>query len=440
MPASPPLRLVRTRDSEFPPQFERVVQRRLAARQEVDRTVAAILDDVRQRGDDAVLDAIERYDGYRLSRGDLLVPEEDLAEAASKLDPADCKALAVAADRIRRYHASHVPQSWRIEQPGEILGQEVRPIGRVGLCVPGFKAPLASTVLMIAIPAAVAGVRDLVIVSPAQKHHPAILEAARLAGVTRVFRVGGAQAVAALAYGTSTLPAVDKIVGPGNAYVQAAKRQVFGQVSIDAEAGPSEVLIIADATAPPAWVAADLLAQAEHEEAASVVLLSPDESFARSVLTELERELERTPRAVIARISLRERGLAVVTRDLDEAVELANRYGAEHLEIMTRQAEDLVPRIENAGAIFLGPDSTVPLGDYVAGPSHVLPTGGTARFFSVLGVEDFLKRMSVVGLKPTALATLGPPAVRLAELEGLFAHARAIALRLERNGGLDRTS
>ena len=436
----PPLRLVRTRDAEFEEAFRALEQRRLVAQEEVDRVAATIVDDVRQRGDDAVLDAIERYDGYRLTPRELVVTEAEIAAAGPELSPEDREALQVAAERVRDFHAAHVPGSWRIERAGEILGNEVRPIARVGINVPGFKAPLASTVLMTAVPAAVAGVRDLVIATPAQKPHPAILEAARLARVTRVFRVGGAQGVAALAYGTETVPAVDKIVGPGNVYVQAAKRCVFGQVAIDADAGPSEVLILADGTAPPALVAADLLAQAEHEEVASVVLVTPDARLAGAALEELKEQLESTPRRSIAAAALRGRSLAIVTRDLDEAVDLANRYGAEHLEILTEAPERLVPRIENAGAIFLGPWAPVPIGDYVAGPSHVLPTGGTARFFSPLGVEDFVKRMSVLGFEREPYQRIAPHAVRLAELEGLSAHARSLAIRLAGSSGLDRKS
>jgi histidinol dehydrogenase len=373
---------------------------------------------------------MERFDGYRLTPGELAVSEEELATAGSELEPQDREALEVAAERVRTFHASHLPQSWRIERPGELLGQEVRPLARVGIYVPGFKAPLASTVLMTAVPAAVAGVRDLVVASPGRTLHPAILEAARLSGVRRVFRIGGAQAIAALAYGTQTVPAMDKIVGPGNVYVQAAKRLVFGQVAIDADMGPSEVLVIADSTATPAFVAADLLAQAEHEEDASVILVTPDAELAEAVLGEVARQLQSAPRKEIAAASLGRRSLAVVTRDLQEAIDLANRYGAEHLQIMTRESGSLVPRIENAGAIFLGPWTPVPIGDYVAGPSHVLPTGGTARFFSPLGVEDFLKRVSVVGLEKKALEQIAPHAVRLAELEGLFAHARSVSIRL----------
>jgi histidinol dehydrogenase len=439
-PNPPLLRLVRTRDAEFEEAFRAVEQRRLAAQEEVDRVVATIVDDVRQRGDEAVLDAIERYDGYRLTSSELVVTEGEIAAAGPELSAEDRRALQVAADRVRDFHAAHVPASWRIERAGEVLGNEIRPIARVGINVPGFKAPLASTVLMTAVPATVAGVRDLVIVTPAQKPHPAILEAAKLAGVARVFRVGGAQGVAALAYGTETVPAVDKIVGPGNVYVQAAKRRVFGQVAIDADAGPSEVLILADRTASPTLVAADLLAQAEHEEVASVILVTPDAALATAALEALREQLDSAPRRSIAAAALRGRSLAIVTRDLDEAVDLANRYGAEHLEILTEAPESLVPRIENAGAIFLGPWAPVPLGDYVAGPSHVLPTGGTTRFFSPLGVEDFVKRMSVMSFERAAYQRIAPHAVRLAELEGLAAHARSLAIRLAGGSGLDPES
>jgi histidinol dehydrogenase len=329
------------------------------------------------------------------------------------------------------------------DDAGEILGQLVRPLARVGLYVPGFTAPLASSVLMLGIPAAVAGVRELVMVCPGLELHPAVLEAARLAGVTQLLRVGGAQAIAALAYGTQTLRRVDKIVGPGNAYVQAAKRQVFGEVAIDAEAGPSEVLIVADASAPATLVAADLLAQAEHDEMASVVLATPSESLVRTTLDELAKQIAQLPREAVARRALSQRSALVVTRDLEQAMELANRYAAEHLQLMVEDPARWLDRVENAGAVFLGTHSPVPLGDYVAGPSHVLPTGGTARFFSVVGVEDFLKRMSVIGFSEQALQRLGAVAARLAELEGLDAHARAVRRRLEGPGaaeGLDPDS
>jgi histidinol dehydrogenase len=428
--AEPPLRLLDTRDSDFAAHFDALCQRRLALRSEVDRVVAEILEDVRRRGDDAVIDATERYDGYRLSPGELGVAPAEIETAARELDAADCEALAAAAERIRRFHAHALPRSWRIETGDELLGQEVRPLGRVGVYVPAFQAPLASTVLMIAIPARVAGVGERIMCTPGERTHAAVLEAARLAGLTQLFRVGGAQAIGALAYGTETIPRVDKIVGPGNVYTQAAKRQVFGEVAIDSEAGPSEVLIVAGSGASPALLAADLIAQAEHEERACVVLASPDRELVDAALQEVEKQLRDLPRQEIARRALRHCGAAIVTRSLEEALELSNRYAPEHLQLALDDAESYLDRVEHAGAVFLGPLSPVPIGDYIAGPSHVLPTGGTARFFSPLGVEDFTKRMSVIRLGQAELDVAGPHAVRLAELEGLHGHARSVGARL----------
>lgn len=429
-----PLPLLHSADPRFEEAFALLVARREGEREEVEAAVAAILADVRERGDAGLLDATERFDGYRLDPAEIEVPGSELESAGEELEPAQRDALRVAAERIRSFHEAHVPEPWRLDREGDLLGQELRPLERVGIYVPGFQAPLASSLLMLAIPASVAGVRERVVVSPARRHSPAILEAARLAGISRVFRVGGAQAIAALAYGTESIPAVDKIVGPGSIWTQAAKRQVFGRVAIDSDAGPSELLVLADSSARPDWVAADLLAQAEHDEAASVVLATPSEPLARESLLELERQLAKTPREAVARHSLESRSLAIVTRDLDEAIELSNRYAPEHLEIVTRDPESLLPQILHAGAVFLGGRSTVPLGDYVAGPSHVLPTGGSARFFSVLGVEDFLRRMSVIRLGRATVRQVGPHAVVLAELEGLFAHAAAIRARLEEDG------
>jgi len=434
------IRLLRADDADFEEEFRKLEERRQARASEIDEAVAAIVQDVRQRGDDALLEATERFDGYRLTREEIVLSEPEVEQGAARLPQQARDALEAAAERIRRFHASRVPSGWTQEQDGELLGQLVRPLARVGLYVPGFKAPLASTVLMLGLPASVAGVEELVMVSPGRDAHPAILHAARLAGVRRVLRIGGAQAVAALAYGTQTVPRVDKIVGPGNVYVQAAKRQVFGEVAIDAEAGPSEVLIVADETAPSALLAADLLAQAEHDEAASVVLVTPSETLARATLEELSAQLPQLVREEVARHALGRLSAVIVCRDLDQALDLANRYAAEHLELMVAEPERWLERVENAGAVFLGPYSPVPLGDYVAGPSHVLPTGGTARFFSGVGVEDFIKRMSVIGFSQQALERVGGIAVRLARLEGLDAHARALALRLKlppASGGLD---
>jgi histidinol dehydrogenase len=437
------MRLLRTRDVGFEAEFRQLEERRQARAEEIQSVVAEIVEDVRRRGDAGLLDAVERYDGYRLRPDQLVVSSEEIEGASARLPAQDRDALETAAGRIRRFHSRAVPSGWMEDDAGEILGQLVRPLARVGLYVPGFTAPLASSVLMLGIPAAVAGVRELVMVCPGLELHPAVLEAARLAGVTQLLRVGGAQAIAALAYGTQTLRRVDKIVGPGNAYVQAAKRQVFGEVAIDAEAGPSEVLIVADASAPATLVAADLLAQAEHDEMASVVLATPSESLVQTTLDELAKQIAELPREAVARRALSQRSALVVTRDLEQAMELANRYAAEHLQLMVEDPARWLDRVENAGAVFLGPHSPVPLGDYVAGPSHVLPTGGTARFFSVVGVEDFLKRMSVIGFSEQALQRLGAVAVRLAELEGLDAHARAVRRRLEGPGaaeGLDPDS
>jgi histidinol dehydrogenase len=427
------IRRLDTRDADFAPHFAAVCARRVEQRSGVESTVQAVIDDVRARGDAAVLDAIERFDGYRLKPTELELGEAEIASGRQQLDPADREALALAADRIRSFHAERPPASWRLRREGELLGQEVRPIERVAIYVPAFKAPLASTLLMLAIPASVAGVPELVVATPGREIHPAILAAAELAGVSRLFRIGGSQAIAALAYGTESVPAVDKIVGPGSVWVQTAKRLVFGQVGIDSEAGPSEVCVIADDSAAPDQIAADLLAQAEHEELASVVLATPSETVVSETLRELELQLSDLPRREIAIAALGERSAVVLTRDLDEAFEIANRYAPEHLQLLVRDPESWLGRVKHAGAVFLGASSPVPLGDYVAGPSHVLPTGGTARFFSPVGVEDFQRRMSVISLDAASLERVGPSAIRLARLEGLDAHARAIERRVKKS-------
>ena len=323
-----------------------------------------------------------------------------------------------------------MPRSWTVERDGDRLGQLVHPLERAGLYVPAGSAPLASTVLMLGMPAAVAGVREVAIASPGLRPHPAVLEAARLAGVKRVLRAGGAQAVAALAFGTESVPRVDKIVGPGNAWVQTAKRLVFGQVGIDSEAGASEVLIVADASPDPVWVAADLMAQAEHDPASSAVLVTTSAALIDATARELARQLADLPRAEIARRALAERSALILARDLEHAFALANRFAAEHLQVLVAEPDRWLPRIAHAAAVFVGDYTPVPAGDYVAGPSHVLPTGGTARFFSVLGVEDFQKRSSLVQLSRDGIRRIAPAGVRLAELEGLEGHARALRLRL----------
>jgi len=426
-----PLRRLDTRASDFEVAFERLECRRRQDKAAVEERVLEIIEDVRLRGDDAVVEAVERYDGVRIGKDELVWGPEQIEKGASRLEPRAREAFVAAAERIRDFHARRVPESWSERNDRERLGQLVRPLGSVAIYAPAAKAPLASTVLMLAIPALVAGVPDLTMATSGIDTHPAMLEAARISGVSRLLRAGGAHAVAALAYGTERVARVDKIVGPGSLWVQTAKRLVFGEVAIDSEAGPSEVLVIAEADADPAYVAADLLAQAEHEELASVVLVSPSESLIEAVDAELERQIPAQPRAEIIRTSLAGHSAAVRCRDLDEAFELSNRYAPEHLQLYVADADRWLDRVENAGAIFLGPYSPVPLGDYVAGPSHVLPTGGTARFFSPVGVEDFVKRMSLVEFSAEGLRAVGPDAILLAELEGLFAHAQAVRLRME---------
>jgi histidinol dehydrogenase len=429
--ASPPIRLLHTADAAFEAHWRPLEQRRQQERERIESVVAEIVADVRARGDAALIELTQRFDGHRLEPRELVLGPDAIASGA-ELAPDDDAALALAAERVRSYHAAHVPASWSRDDGGESLGQLVRPLASAALYVPGGVAPLASTVLMLGIPASVAGVRDVAVATPGKRVHPAVLRAAQLAGVTRLHRIGGAQAIAALAYGTESVTRVDKIVGPGNAYVQEAKRQVFGAVAIDAEAGPSEVFIVADASAPPAWVAADLLAQAEHDAMASVVLATPSAGLARGVCDALAAQLAALPRGDLAARALAGASAVVVTRDLEEAFALANRYAAEHLQVMVDDPDRWLGRIEHAGAVFVGAHSPVPLGDYVAGPSHVLPTGGTARFFSVVGVEDFQKRTSLIRVDAAALRRIGPAARRLAQLEGLEAHARALALRLDR--------
>ncbi len=426
-----PLPVLRTSDAGFEAAFTRLERRRAGARSSVDSAVATIVEDVRVRGDAAVIEATRRLDGYALIPGRMALAAEEIEAGAAALDGEARAALALAAERIRSFHAERVPASWQLDRDGERLGQIVRGLERVALYVPSSKAPLASTVLMLGIPARVAGVREVVMTTSAEHPHPALLEAARLAGIRRIYRIGGAQAVAALAFGTSSVERVDKIVGPGSAYVQAAKRMVQGEVAIDAEAGPSEVLIVADDSVSPRLLAADLLAQAEHEEMASVILACDSAPHVEAVVRELALQLASLPRRAICERSLAEHSAAILTATLDEALDLANRYAAEHLQLMVREPRRWLDRVQHAGAVFLGPHTPVPLGDYLAGPSHVLPTGGTARFSSVLGVEDFVRRTSVLEFTRPALERVGREAARLAELEGLDAHARAVRARLE---------
>jgi histidinol dehydrogenase len=432
------MRLLSTQQPDFARQFAAIRERGAATSAAVEGQTRRIVAAVRRRGDRAVLELTRRFDGVTLSPARMRVGAEEIAAAQREVSAPALRALRLAARRIAAFHRRQRSSSWSYGDPvGLRLGQQITPLERVGIYVPGGHASYPSSVLMNAIPARVAGVREVIMVSPAGPHgfNPAVLAAAAIAGVDAVFRIGGAQAVAALAYGTATVPAVDKIVGPGNAYVQAAKKIVYGTVDIDKIAGPSEVLIIADTSAAPAYVAADLLAQAEHgsgDECA--VLLTPSRLLAVAVQTEIERQLATLPRRRdIARV-LRRRGALVVVRNLDEAVTVAEQVAPEHLEIMVRHPQRWAPRIRNAGALFLGPFTPAALGDYLAGPNHVLPTGGTARFFSPLGVYDFLKRTSVVSATAAGLRRLAPAIERLAALEGYDAHAAAVRMRFAGKG------
>ena len=421
-------------ESGFAAAFEKLCRRRHAGGADVEKTVGKIVARVREGGDAELLACIRRYDGAKVQRLEVTREEWDLA--IDTVDPADRAALGKAAMRVREFHRKRIPSSWEVrEEGGGIFGQRVRPLHRVGIYVPGGKAVYPSTVIMNAIPASVVEVPEVVMATPPQPDgsiRAAVLMAARVAGVHRVFRMGGAHAIAALAYGTESVPAVDKIVGPGNVYVAAAKRLVFGDVAIDSEAGPTEVMVIADKSATPAWVAADLISQAEHDELASAVLLTPTRALAARVQEQIAKQLKTLARERIARASLTARGAIVVARDLDECVELANRFAPEHLVLAVDAADVLSKQILNAGAIFLGHYTPVAVGDYLAGPNHVLPTGGTARFFSPLGVEDFLKRTSVIRFEPPKLRELGGDVIRLAELEGLGGHATSVDLRLQK--------
>lgn len=405
------------------------------------RAVQEIVERVKREGDDAVRYYSEAFDRVKVS--EFRISDEEIQAAYAQVEPSFIEAIREAAANIREFHEKQKRNTWLDLKPdGTILGQMIRPLKRVGLYVPGGKAAYPSSVLMNAIPAQVAGVPEIVMVTPpatagVEGVNPYILVAAAEAGVREVYRVGGAQAVAALAYGTDSIPAVDKIVGPGNIYVALAKRQVYGIVDIDSIAGPSEIVVLADDTADPAYVAADLLSQAEHDEMASAVLVTPSAALAQAVQAEVARQLETLPKRAIAEKSIRDYGAILTVADLAAGIELVNRLAPEHLEIIVNDPFQYLSLIENAGAIFLGPYSSEPVGDYFAGTNHVLPTNGTARFSSGLGVDDFVKRSSIISYSKAALFANGHKIVALAEHEGLAAHARAIQVRLEKEGNAE---
>ncbi len=401
----------------------------------IDRAAAGILADVRARGDAALVEYTQRFDRMPgASAQTLEIPKAEWQAALAALPAAQRNALEAAADRVRSYHERQRAETWTYtDADGTMLGQQVTPLDRVGLYVPGGKAAYPSSVLMNAIPAKVAGVQELIMVTPTPHgaRNPIVLAAAAIAGVDRVFAIGGAQAVGALAYGTATVPAVDKIVGPGNAYVAAAKRRVFGVVGIDMIAGPSEILVICDGKTPADWIAMDLFSQAEHDELAQSILLCPDAAFIEEVQASIERLLPTMPRADILRVSLANRGALILVQDLEEACRIANDIAPEHLEISTEHPEKWTAQIRHAGAIFMGRFSSESLGDYCAGPNHVLPTSRTARFSSPLGVYDFQKRSSLIQVSHQGAQKLGRIAAELALGEGLQAHAASAQYRID---------
>ena len=424
------IRLVKTTDDGFRPLLMRILARRGTREDNVEQRVSEIVTAVQKQGDRALLRYTRLFDGLRLTAATLEVMPAEIERAIAHVTQKDLSALRLAAKRITAFHRRQLQKSWQYRDPlGMILGQRITPLARVGVYVPCGKASYPSTVLMNAIPAKVAGVKEIVMTSPIGNDGAIILAAARVAGVDRVFRVGGAQAVAALAFGTRTIPKVDKIVGPGNIFVATAKRMVFGEVNIDSIAGPSEILLLADDSADPVHVAADMLSQAEHDELAAALCVTTSMTTAQKIQQAIDDRVRSTKRQAITLKSLEKYGAIIVARSKKEMVELANAIAPEHVELIVREPQKLAKEIHNAGAMFLGPYSAPPLGDYLAGPNHVLPTGGSARFFSPLGTYDFLKRTTMIHAERRALKTLASKITHLARLEGLDDHARSVEAR-----------
>ena len=424
-----------TQDQDFESQLDALLAWESTSNEEINSSVETISDAVKQNGDASVLDYTNQYDSLKAhSISELIIPQERLRESFESLDNEQKNALTIAAERIKSYHLKQVQESWTYkEEDGTVLGQKITPLDRAGLYVPGGKAAYPSSVLMNSIPAKVAGVKELIMVVPAPNGviNELVLAAAYVANVDLVITIGGAQAIAALAYGTESIPKVDKIVGPGNIYVATAKRQVFGQVGIDMIAGPSEILIICDGKTNPDWIAMDLFSQAEHDEDAQAILLCPDEDFIKEVERSISKLLPTMDREDIIKTSLKNRGALILTQDIDDAVEISNRIAPEHLELSVDDPESIVDDIKHAGAIFMGRYSSEALGDYCAGTNHVLPTSSTARFSSPLGVYDFTKRSSIVMASKEGAKKLGETASVLAYGEGLQAHARSALYRTD---------
>jgi len=429
------MQILKFSDPGFEAEFRRIEQRAEEVPGEIEETVKAIIADVRERGDAALFELTAKFDRMKLDASTLEVSDAEIDVAMAQVSAESLSALQLAAERIADYHAKQKQETWiSTDEQDVLVGQMVRPLDRVGIYVPGGKATYPSSVLMNAVPAKVAGVEEVIMVvpMPGGEVNPHVLAAAKISGVDRIFKLGGAQAVAALAYGTESVPRVDKITGPGNIYVATAKQLVFGQVDIDMIAGPSEILVINDGSGNPAHIAADLLSQAEHDELASSVLVTSCEKMATAVQIEVYIQLEELSREGIARKSIEDYGAIILAQDLDEAIAFSNRIAPEHLELAVDNPFEILPKIKHAGAIFMGHHTPEAAGDYLAGPNHTLPTGGTARFFSPLSLDDFVKKSSIVSFSEAGLQRLGNEIVHIADLEGLEAHAKSVSIRLNK--------
>ncbi|RXJ96879.1 histidinol dehydrogenase [Arcobacter sp. AHV-9/2010] len=429
------MKIINTKDSNFNIEFENILQRAKSDIKGVSKIVSNIIDEIIEDGNEALKRHIEKFDKWSVKSDDeLLISQEDMKKAYDNL-PQDLKnSLHKAYDRIKSYHEKQLPKSWiDFEENGTILGQKVTAVDKAGLYIPGGKAAYPSSLLMNAIPALVAGVKEIVVCTPTPNNevNELLLAACHLCNVSKVYKVGGASAIAAMAYGTQTIPKVDVITGPGNIFVATAKKLVFGEVNIDMIAGPSEIGILADESAKANYIAIDLLSQAEHDEMASSILITTCEDLAKSTSKEVDNFLANLSRYEIAKKSIDERGVIIVASNMEEAVELMNKIAPEHLEVMTKNPFELLAYIKHAGAIFLGENTPEPIGDYIAGPNHTLPTGGTARFYSPLNVENFLKKSSIISFSKNAINDLGEPCALLADTEGLTAHAKSVRVRLE---------
>ena len=431
------MKIINTKDTNFKAQFDEILIRAKTDIKGVSSIVMGIIDEIMIEGNTAVKRHIEKFDKWEVKQdSDLMIDPADMKKAYENIDPKLRDALHIAYNRIKTYHEKQLPKSWLdFESNGTILGQKVTPVDRAGLYIPGGKAAYPSSLLMNAIPAIVAGVKEIVVCTPTPENevNELLLAACHLCGITKAYKVGGASAIAAMAYGTQTIPKVDVITGPGNIFVATAKKLVFGEVNIDMIAGPSEIGILADEDAKPEYIAIDLLSQAEHDEMASSILITTCTKVAEQTSAKVEEYLKTLSRETIARKSIEDRGAIIVASSMEEAIELMNEIAPEHLEVMTKNAFELLPYIKHAGAIFLGENTPEPIGDYLAGPNHTLPTGSTAKFYSPLNVENFMKKSSIINFSKNAINELGEACALLADTEGLTAHAKAVRIRLENN-------